>query len=365
MIKHFIYLFLVTSQLYSPRLFFIGENIISVTFSSFYSKSETTLEIFVFIQPLRTITMTENSQLVIDQALATMENDTNDLIQKIKDANGKSKNPRLSFLLGKFIDYFKAFSTETKLRNDEFYMLLDFLTECGQNSTATRQELYLLSDILGVSSLLDVLNNPKPANATKSTVMGPFHTDDGPNLSNGESISSPGRGECCLMICSVSDTSGKPIEGVKIDVWETDATGRYDNQYENRDKPDMRAVLTSDADGKFYFRCVRPVSYTVPNDGPVGHLLENLNREAYRPAHIHFLLTDPQKKYENLVTALFIRGDPHEENDAVFGVRPELIVDINKVQDESMAHQYNVDPNDWLIKYDFVLTSTEKVEKLR
>ena len=172
------------------------------------------------------------------------------------------------------------------------------------------------------------------------------------------------KGEMCLVLATVKDTQGKPIEGAKIDVWETDGNGRYDNQYEERDGPDMRGRLTTDHNGEFYFKCVKPVSYTVPTDGPVGKLLDKLQRPAYRPAHVHFRIYVPENIYDELVTALYVRGDPYESSDAVFGVKKSLIVDVGKVGDASIAKKYNVNEEDWLIKYDFVLTTREETQAL-
>lgn len=287
------------------------------------------------------------------------------LLKSIKSVNSQADNVRLNYLFEKFIDHFCSFAKETKLNNDEWLAVLDFLRQCGQHSTSTRQELILLSDVLGLSSIIDSLNHPKPDGATQSTVLGPFHTEDAPHLSNGDSIASQGRGEPTLFIGSVSDTNGKPIEGIEIDVWETDATGHYDNQYEDRQRPDLRAILTSDSAGTFSFRCVRPVSYAVPTDGPVGQLLHIFHREAFRPAHIHFYLKDPKQIYEDLVTSLFIRGDPHESNDAVFGIKTELIVDIQRIENIELAKQYELELNDWLIRFDFVLTKSEQTATLR
>ena len=289
--------------------------------------------------------MTDTNEQIID-----------DIEKKIKIELSRTSNERLKFLLTKLIDHFRVFANETHLTTDEWLTTLQFLTTCGQASSSTRQELYLLSDILGLSSLIDSLNHPTSANATPSTVLGPFHTDDAPDVSNGESIASVGKGETCLVLATVRNTDGKPIVGAKIDVWETDDTGHYDNQYENRDRPDMRGRLTSDENGQFVFKCVKPVSYAVPIDGPVGTLLNALNRHAYRPAHIHFFITVPGQDYDDLVTSLFVRGDPYESSDAVFGIKPDLIVDFKKVNNNEIAEKFQVDVNDWLILYDFVLS---------
>ena len=308
--------------------------------------------------------MAENGASSSNRSSEQADLSVDEIIRSIKLSNSQTSDARLKFLLEKLIDQFRSYARETRLTNEEWLQTLQFITACGQNSTDVRQELFLLSDILGFSTLMDVLNHPKPPNGTPSTVLGPFHTDDALDIPNGDSIASPGKGETCLVLATVKDTAGRPIEGAKVDVWETDGHGRYDNQYENRDRPDMRARLTSNADGEFYFKCVKPVSYSVPRDGPVGILLGKLERHAYRPAHIHFYISVPGNIYDDLVTALYIRGDPYESSDAVFGVKQSLIVDIVKLNDATVAKKYDVDEQDWLIKYDFVLTTRTETEAL-
>jgi protocatechuate 3,4-dioxygenase beta subunit len=290
----------------------------------------------------------------------TIENVT----ENAKLTNSQTPDPRLKFLMDKLVDHLHDYVRETRLTTEEWIQTIQFLTECGQKCTNIRQEFILLSDILAVSVLVDAVNNPKPPNATESTVLGPFFTDDAEDVANGESIASPGKGETCLVLATVKDTKGKPIEGASIDVWEADGNGLYDNQYAEREGPDMRGRLTSDKNGEFYFKCVKPVSYAVPTDGPVGKLLGKLHRHAYRPAHVHFRIHVPDSTYDGLITALYIRGDPYESSDAVFGVKKGLIVDLGKVEDASMAKKYNVDEQDWLIKYDFVLTTREETQPL-
>jgi len=287
------------------------------------------------------------------------------ITKNTKLANGQTPNPRLKFLMEKLVDYLHNYVRETRLTTKEWTETIQFLTACGQMCTDVRQEFVLLSDILGVSVLVDALDNPKPPNATESTVLGPFYTDDAEDVANGESIASPGKGEICLVLATVKDTEGKPIEGARIDVWETDSNGLYDNQYKDRERPDMRGRLTTDKNGEFHFKCVKPVSYAVPIDGPVGKLLEKLHRHAYRPAHIHFRIWVPAGIYDELVTALYVHGDPYETSDAVFGVKKSLIVDVEKVDDASIAKKYDVQEQDWLIKYDFVLTTREETQSLR
>jgi protocatechuate 3,4-dioxygenase beta subunit len=157
-----------------------------------------------------------------------------------------------------------------------------------------------LSDVLGVSLLVDSVDHPKPKGATEGTVLGPFHTHEALPVANGDAIASDPDGEPCLVLCNVFDTSGEPIAGAKIDVWETDSNGFYDVQYADHKGPDGRAVLTSDENGVFWFKAIVPVPYPIPHDGPVGRLLKRLHRHPYRPSHMHFMFA--KDGYDPLIT---------------------------------------------------------------
>ena len=164
-----------------------------------------------------------------------------------------------------------------------------------------RQEYILLSDILGLSLLVDSIDHPKPPRSTEGTVLGPFHTHDASTLPSGSSISADPSGTPLLVLCSIKSTTNVPLAGVKIDVWETDSQGKYDVQYENRgDNADGRAVLVSDEHGVFWFKAIVPVPYPIPNDGPVGKLLQKLGRHCWRPSHMHFMFE--KEGFDHLVT---------------------------------------------------------------
>jgi protocatechuate 3,4-dioxygenase beta subunit len=157
-----------------------------------------------------------------------------------------------------------------------------------------------LSDILGLSLLVDSIDHPKPPGSTEGTVLGPFHTHEAEPMTAGGLISQDPEGEPLLVLCTLRDTDGKPIPGAKIDVWETDSKGFYDVQHAERSGPDGRAVLTSDDTGNFWFKAIVPVPYPIPHDGPVGQLLKLLNRHQYRPGHLHFMFK--KDGYDPLIT---------------------------------------------------------------
>ncbi|KAK6534002.1 hypothetical protein TWF281_005342 [Arthrobotrys megalospora] len=276
--------------------------------------------------------------------------------------NSQSPDKRLQYLLTTLVTHLHDFARETRLTTEEWMAAIQFLTSVGQKCDDIRQEFILLSDTLGLSVLVDGMNHPKPPGATEGTVLGPFHTHDAEHFEIGESICSPGKGEPMLVLCTVKDTAGNPLEGVVVDVWETDDTGHYDTQYPGRTTPDCRGVLTSGDDG-FWFKCVKPVPYPIPSDGPVGKMLSALHRHCYRPAHLHFKFK--KGGYDELITALYPRGDPYETSDAVFGVKSSLIVDIGTISDSLMAEKYGMKVGDHLLKWDFVLTTDTESEELK
>jgi protocatechuate 3,4-dioxygenase beta subunit len=170
------------------------------------------------------------------------------------------------------------------------------------------QEFILLSDILGLSLLVDAIDHPKPPASTEGSVLGPFHTHEAETILNGQGMSSDPAGEPCIVVCTVKDVAGNPIPDVKIDIWETDSTGHYDVQYSERDGPDGRCVMKSDKDGVFWFKAIVPVPYPIPHDGPVGQLLKLLKRHPWRPAHMHFMFE--KEGWDHLITCVLLHCPP-------------------------------------------------------
>lgn len=149
---------------------------------------------------------------------------------------------------------------------------------------------------------MDSIDHPKPPSSTEGTVLGPYHTHDAKDQSAGTSISHDPDGQPLLCLCTVKTTTGKPIQDVKIDIWETDSHGVYDVQYEDYsgDSPNGRAVIRSDADGVFWFKAIVPVPYCIPHDGPVGKMLRKLGRHPWRPSHMHFMFE--KEGFDHLIT---------------------------------------------------------------
>ncbi|KAG9231167.1 Intradiol ring-cleavage dioxygenase [Amylocarpus encephaloides] len=276
--------------------------------------------------------------------------------------NSQSGDQRLAYLMERLVTHLHDFARETRLSTKEWMAALNFLVRVGQVSSDVRHEFILLSDILGLSLLVDAIDHPKPPSSTEGSVLGPFHTHDPPTIPSGSSMSSDPSGEPCLVICTITDVHHTPISNVKIDIWETDSTGHYDVQYKDMERPDGRCVMRSDERGVFWFKAIVPVPYPIPHDGPVGELLEMLGRHCWRPAHMHFMFE--KEGWDHLITALYIRNDPYETSDAVFGVKQSLIVDFMKATKEE-AEKYGVKEGTKVLKHHFVLVGARETEELR
>jgi protocatechuate 3,4-dioxygenase beta subunit len=269
-----------------------------------------------------------------------------DSAELVVERTGPDADPRLAEVLTGLIRHLHAFAKEVALTESEWDQAIDFLTRTGQLCSDERQEFILLSDVLGLSMLVDAINHRRPRDATESTVLGPFHVAGAPVRPMGDSICLDGRGESCLFAGTVADLAGHPIEGACIDVWSDNADGFYDVQ-----QPDIqprwnnRGRFFTGSDGRYWFRGIKPSAYPIPDDGPVGQLLTRLGRHPYRPAHMHYLITAPG--CERLVTHTFAAGDQYLSSDAVFGVKQSLVVDYEAVNDQAAP---------WRCQFDFVLT---------
>ena len=259
------------------------------------------------------------------------------LTQAVVDRFGESDSERFKEVISAAIRHLHAFVKEVNLTPDEWFTAIEFLTATGQMCDDKRQEFILLSDVLGVSMMMEMVNNRRSAGETESTVLGPFHTDDAPTLEMGDAITALDGHEVVVMSGRVLDASGQPVAGARLDVWQAGPDGKYDVQKE--DGVDLRGVFTSDAQGHYEFRTVKPEFYPVPTDGPVGRLLAASNRHPFRPAHIHFKIT--AQGYHPLITHLFVAGDNYLETDAVFAVRDSLIVDLTQADDAHLAATYD------------------------
>lgn len=233
-------------------------------------------------------------------------------------------DPRIRQISEALVRHLHDFVREIEPTQAEWVCAIDFLTRTGRMCDANRQEFILLSDALGVSMLVDAINHRFPGGATETTVLGPFYVADAPEMPLGADISPGIEGVPLLVSGTVRAVDGAALAGATIGVWHSDGDGYYDvQQLDETNGLAMRARLRSAPDGSFRFRTVMPAAYPIPNDGPVGQMLDAQGRHPYRPAHVHFMIEAPG--YEKLVTHIFVSGDEYLDSDVVFGVKDSLI----------------------------------------
>lgn len=257
---------------------------------------------------------------------------------------GEQVSRRVRQVMSSLVRHLHDFAKEVELTQQEWEAAIDFLTRTGQICSDTRQECILLSDVLGFSMLVDAIGSRRPRGATENTVFGPFHVANAPIRQMGESVNLDGKGESCLFHGRVIDLNGNPIVGAMLDVWSDNADGFYDVQQPDlQPKWNNRGRFLTEADGVYSFVGIKPVSYPIPVDGPVGELLAALGRHPHRPAHVHFLVSAPG--HQKLVTHIFAAGDPYLESDAVFGVKSSLIADFERVDGATV----------WKTEFNFIM----------
>jgi protocatechuate 3,4-dioxygenase beta subunit len=288
--------------------------------------------------------------------MATRRSTTeDDITAEVLERLEATADPRLRQVMQSLVRHLHAFVKEVELTEAEWFKGIQFLTKAGQMCDETRQEFILLSDTLGVSMVVDLINHRKPDGATESTVFGPFHRDGAAVLPPGANIAPFDTNGIPTMVSGrVVDLSGAPIKGALLDVWQVASNGLYDSQDSTLDELHARGKFTTDAEGRFLIRTVRPVMYQIPSDGPVGEMLKATNRHPWRPAHIHFVVS--ADGYEPVTTHIFDSIDPYLESDTVFAVKDSLICDFEQhdVEDDD-ARRYGLQPPFCTTQFDFVL----------
>jgi hydroxyquinol 1,2-dioxygenase len=271
-----------------------------------------------------------------------LDSDQNSITEAVIARLANTPDPRLKRIMTSLVEHLHAFAREVKLTEAEWLRGIEFLTATGQACDDKRQEFILLSDTLGLSMLTVAINNDKPAGCTEATVLGPFHVEGAPHYAHGDDLANGAVGQPCLMRGSVRGVGGEPVPGALIEVWQSDAEGKYDVQRDEMNGPQARGVLRAGAQGDFHFKSILAEAYPIPDDGPVGDLLRATLRHPWRPAHLHFMISAPG--YVSLTTHVFRKHDRYLGSDAVFGVRQSLIADWRQQPDGS-----------YLVEFDFVL----------
>jgi protocatechuate 3,4-dioxygenase beta subunit len=253
--------------------------------------------------------------------------DENTITEAALDQMSTTKDPRLKEIMDSLVRHLHAFAREVDLKPEEWLEGIKFLSAVGQWCSPIRQEFILLSDTLGLSSLVNSMHDRRVADGgTTSSLLGPFFRQGAPNFELGQSIATHQHGGIEIGLYGrITDTEGRGIPNASIEIWQTDESGVYDMQKNAPDDMDMRGVFHSDAHGNYHLRTVRPCGYMIPMDGPVGDMIRAQGRHGYRPAHIHFMIGAPG--YRELATALYLATDDHISSDTVFGVRHALVTE--------------------------------------
>ena len=265
---------------------------------------------------------------------------------------------RLMFVLQKFVEHLHAFAIETQLTHDEWQRAIQFMFEGGKISDNERNEFVLMSDVTGLSSLVDMLGSQHEG--TSSSVLGPFHVLGAPKLPVGGDLKRDNDGATVVIEGKVKTPDGAPIEGAVIELWQTATNGLYSNQDAAQPDYNLRCSMTVGEDGRYALTTVKPAPYKIPDDGPVGDMLRATGRDAWRPSHLHFIVV--AEGYKTLVTEVFAEGDPYIDSDAVFGVRSDLVMkyveqnDLTNLPDD-LEVGHNVTLPYYKVDFDLVLVA--------
>jgi protocatechuate 3,4-dioxygenase beta subunit len=242
------------------------------------------------------------------------------------------------------VDGLHSLIADLRPSGDEFRVAIDFLTEVGHYADSRRQEWVLFADVLGVSTLIEDQNNPRPAGATPNTPAGPFYRPDAPEMALGANISRDRKGEPLEVQGRIVSLEGPGVAGAVIEVWHANAEGLYENQEPDRQPEfNLRGRFRADAQGRFHFLTVKPKGYTLPSDGPVGRLMTALGLCLERPAHLHFRVS--AEGFETLTTHIFDRSNPAIGRDAIFGVKPELMAEFRALPTDGGKQKHMLDLN--------------------
>jgi hydroxyquinol 1,2-dioxygenase len=255
--------------------------------------------------------------------------DENTITEVALEQMSGTPNPRFKEIMAALVKHLHAFAREVDLKPEEWLEGIKFLTAVGQTCTPTRQEFILLSDTLGLSSLVTSLHDRRTqgSSSTTSSLLGPFYRQDSPDKKLGESIVANPHVPEIAIYGRVTDAAGRGIPNASVEIWQTDDEGVYDLQ-KDASLIDARAHFHADKDGNYCLRTVTPLGYLIPMDGPVGDMIRAQKRHGYRPGHIHFLISAPG--FREVITALYMGYDDHIDSDTVFGVRAPLIINIDK-----------------------------------
>ena len=265
----------------------------------------------------------------------------------------KAQDPRFRQIITSAVKHLHAFAREVNLTEEEWFEGIKYLTAVGQKCDDKRQEFILLSDILGLSMMIVALNHKTVPGATEATVLGPFFAhgakeyEYGADLREGATM----KGEDVYVSGRVLSLDGKPVANAALDIWQAKADGIYDVQTEGGFE--LRGRVKANANGEYAFKSYKPKFYSIPMDGPVGELIRTTGNHHMRPAHMHAIVSAPG--YQQVITHVFVEGDPYLDGDAVFAVKDALVGKYLRVDDPAEAKRLGM-PNPFLkLTWDFKL----------
>ncbi|MES2262831.1 MAG: intradiol ring-cleavage dioxygenase [Pseudomonadota bacterium] len=274
--------------------------------------------------------------------------------QVVNSRMGPHVDARMRQVMGALVRHLHAAVKEVEPSHEEWLAAIKFLTETGQMCSDWRQEYILLSDVLGVSMLVDAINHRRPSAATPNTILGPFYVADAPHYDCGANICLDGKGEPMIVAGRVRGTDGRPLAGARLEVWQTNDDGYYDVQQKGtQPEHNLRGIFTADDEGRYWFQSVKPRHYPIPDDGPVGKLLGALGRHPNRAAHLHFIVSAPD--HAPVITHIFTPDCQYLAEDTVFGVKRELVAEFVRVDDADLARELGTTAPFWQVDWDFTL----------
>ncbi|WP_313234784.1 dioxygenase family protein [Sporosarcina ureae] len=267
-------------------------------------------------------------------------------------------NERLNAITMRLTEHLHSVITEFQVTENELRTALNFLTEVGKS-----REYQLLSDVLHVSIAVDNITHAANHDdkSTESNVEGPLYRDEAPIMSPPVNICSvEGTDDEILYVSGqvFSSEDGRPLANAVLDVWQANGKGDYENEDPTQPDYNLRGALLTDENGRYEFRTVVPAPYEIGKGGPVGEFLKEIDRHAWRPAHIHFKLS--QAGYKSVTTMLFINDDPWIDNDSIGAVKESLILKIEECNDPKEMSSRGINRKFYTSEYDFIL-SPEKV----